>query len=1070
MEKNEHTSRNTLRKMIATLRLSLKDKQVLLFAILSIAFTIWYCKFIFSPSSMMLGNNINDAYQLFEGFKIDYTFLQSGHLPFGVYWVPNLVGGSVATWFYLSVLPDISLSSFFVIFSALKNPVLSLKIVAFITLFISQFCSYKLAKHYFKKSWIAWIFSIAYSFSSFYYSQVNDGHISFIMGAALLPATLLLFEKMLASPNRKNMLFASTGLIILFLADIQTMIFALFYLLLRVIYYFIINYKKNSNTDLLKRLLELIVLVSLFAAPFLLSFSILQNTGALSVTSNSIPSNWIILPSQLFSRGSGQFSGSSLIVSFYLGISLLAISLVPMFLSRSQSKRDSRNYLFHWMTFAFFVLVAIGTPLDIFVTSFFVRVPDRGLSLIIFSLCMCAGYGLLSLSDFFNQKSTRFHWLKSKTLKTILIICLATIIFADLTFGLQPLTSPVPTLTSGDHFIANQTGDFRVLKYPILWGDTNYESSLINHEMVGEPVMSLRSYPENSELFIDLTEYFNEISVPSNFNQTTGNWNIIASTLTAFATLGGAKYVLIEKNQPESSNYINFFGNSTKYFALVFNGTDSVVYENLYFEGMVFVLKDNGELPILGNFTMDDLSTFSLSDILENFTVQELAKDSLPDAQISYTQGFNEIQLSGNLSEPAYVVISQSYYPYWAVNNGDQTTFTNFLNVTALEVSQGTFNATATFSVGDQTQNLYIAFYIPLISVGLLFYADWKAKKGLFRLASSLLIASGIVLVSLVFLQKGAAPSLNWTDFGPFSKLVIEFGALIAIAGVLGLVKNKVLEYTNRFLINIAKLFINNIKTALKSFVNYFDSIIESLKSRVNFSDSIDKSLKFLIASLLVYICIINLPLPKSNTVSWVEPSFVGGMLLLVVVLYALNVSVADKKPVLFIPPVFGNPSKSLDSKQNRDIHYLLLGIFGGMLGVCVGGLLMRVITSYSQGYVSLGLFLCTALGGLGFVALTSGNNRLRGIIGCFFGVIAIVFGLIMTYTTPIIIGYMQTIGTSTPIPLYKWHEYTFARFFTMQLFTSDSLFFFFFGLTITYLGASRLGLKFKSKKEPLDK
>jgi hypothetical protein len=1033
-----------------------KNKQILLFAAISIIFTLIYGSFIFTSNNIIIGNSpINDAYQTFEGVAQDLTIAHAGHLPTGVYWLPNFYGGSIATWFYVSDFPDITLSLFTFISAVTNNMIFALKIVEFITLFIAQFCSYKLAKYYFKRTWVAWILSLAYTFSSYYFNEVNDGHYNFIMAVALLPAVLLLFEKMLTSPTRKNMIFASFGAIVLFLTDIQTLIFTMFFIILRIGYYFVINYGKNLNTTIFKRLLELVALVGLFAAPFIFSFTTLQNTRALSVTPGVILSYWIARPSLFFLRQAN--FADPMILKFYLGISLLALSLVPIFMSGTKSKFNRKNYLFYWVTFAFFVLVAIGTPLMNLVTTFFVRVPDRAMSFVGFSLCMLAGYGLLCLSDFYNQRSeryVRFHWMKSKTFKTVLVVCLATIVFADMTIGLTPVTSPIIKLTAGDQFIQNQQGDFRLLTYPTTWASTNYESSLIGHEIIGESVMSLRSDPVNSALFTQLENYFVTIST-DNYNKTSGIWNTNATKLCLLSTLCGAKYFLIEKNQTASTNLINFFNNSTKYFSLAFDSNESAVFENSYFEGMAFALKDNGNLPVLANFTVDDLSTFSLSALLKNITMEDLSKAILPDAQISCTQTFNKIQLSGNLSQPAYVVISQSYYSYWAVNNGDQTTFTNFLNLTAIETGRGAFNATATFSVGDQTQYLYIAFYIPLFLLCVLFYADWKNKKALFQVASSLLVVSGVALASLVIIQTSSSSSLNWTSFGPFSKLVIEFGALITAAGVLGFGKNIILDFGSRFPINNPKLLINNIK--------------KLLTSRVNSSDSIYKLIKFLIVSLLLFIGIINLPLPQSDTVSWAEPAFAGVILSLIVLLYLMKNSLTDKKLGMAISVATTTHSSSEESKQNNDnIQHLHFGIFGGLAGVCVGGLLMRVLTSYTQSYVSLGLLLCTALGGLGFVALTSGNNRLRGIIGCFFAVIAIVFGLIMTYTTPIIIGYMQPTGTSAMYPLYQWHEYTFARFFAIQLFTADSLFFSSFGIAVAYLSASRVALKTALKRNLL--
>ena len=198
---------------------------------------------------------------------------------------------------------------------------------------------------------------------------------------------------------------------------------------------------------LLKRLLECGVLFSFFAAPFLISFTLLQNVGALSVT--SIPSVWLSVPSQYFLRGAGSISaisGATLLVLFR-NYSFCAFNRTDL-LSNTHSKFNLRNYVFHWSTFAFFMLIAIGTPLSTLVTTLFVRVPNRGLLLIVFSICVCAGYGLLRLKYFLSEKSGSFNFLwRSKLAKTLLLIGLATLIFVDVTSEIYPITSPVPELT-----------------------------------------------------------------------------------------------------------------------------------------------------------------------------------------------------------------------------------------------------------------------------------------------------------------------------------------------------------------------------------------------------------------------------------------------------------------------------------------------------------------------------------------------------------------------------------------------------------------------------------------------
>lgn len=1013
----------------------------------------------------MLGTDITDGYATLTAVNYNTALIHSGHLPVGAFWLPDFYGGAIATWFHMSSIPDLSQSAFLIIDSVFNNLVLSFKILMFIGLIIAQFCSYKLAKYCFKNTSVAWVVSIAYSFSAFFASKFNAGHVQFVFAAALFPVVILLFEKMFVSPNRKNMVFASISLMVLFLGDLQITIFSIYYILLRIIYYFITNRNKASyNFTLLKRLLECVASFALFVAPFLINFSMLQNAGALEVT--AIPANWLSVPSQYFLRGAGSISAisGSEIYSFYLGIVLLVLAIIPMFFAKVQEKLNLKNYLFHWITFAFFLLIAIGTPLSYLVTTLFVRVPNRGQFLIVFSLCMCAGYGLLCLNDFLNQKSLRFHSLwKNKLVRTLIVIGLAAIIFVDVTSEIHPLTSPTAKLTGGDLFIESQKGDFRILKYPLVWCVSNYEFSLINHEIIGDTVIALRGYPTSSALFEQLANDFN--NVPTRFG-------LNSSTLALLATLCGVKYVLIETNssQPQptqvetvsndqTSDYINYFNNNaSEYFALVYKDQDSVVYENLYFKGTVFAVKDEGQVPALPDMAMADFS-----------------KIYLPNAQINYTESFNRIEISVNVSEPAYVVLSQSYYPYWVLNNGGNSpAFVKFLNVSAFHVDAGTTTVNAVFSAADQTWDLYIGCFVPLVLLGLVIYADSKGKKRLFKLGLASLLVFGIALASLGFLGTSMAPSFlrGWAGFGVFNNVLLGLGCVIALGALLIFSKDKlfalpsfawlyiqklpktlaiIVKRPNRVFGCISQLG-NRVSTAVKPKVMPLDGLIQNL-------------LRTLLIALLLFIFLANIPGLFSDAVSWLNDSVLG-VIFCVVLLYATKVFFLENgNGALPTTTPVSERSKGVATKQDTLIGHLHLGVFGGLVGVCVAGLLMRVLTSYSPAVWFPGFVLCGVLGGLGFGALTNGNARLRGAVGCVFGFTAIIFGLIMTYTTPIVIGYMRSISTDGLTPIYLWHEYTFAQFVGIQLLSLHGLFYVFFGLLAAYLVASRLTLKVKSNK-----
>ena len=232
----------------------MKNKEVLIYAAFSIAFTIWYCRFVFTPSSEMLGglyyiDNFakTDNYQTLTGIVTNMQIIQSGHVPFGAFWLFNYYGGSIATFFHVAFMPNIGDTSLLGITLITNDPILAFKILVCAFLFVSQFCAYKFAKFFFQKTSIAWIFSLSYSFSTFYFTHINNGVIEFIAAAALLPGVLLLFEKMFVSPNRKNMVFATFSLIILFFCDLQITIFSIFYIVLRIVYFVATYQNKEKN-------------------------------------------------------------------------------------------------------------------------------------------------------------------------------------------------------------------------------------------------------------------------------------------------------------------------------------------------------------------------------------------------------------------------------------------------------------------------------------------------------------------------------------------------------------------------------------------------------------------------------------------------------------------------------------------------------------------------------------------------------------------------------------------------------------------------------------------------------
>ena len=139
----------------------MKNKKILIFAALSLLFTVWYCQFIFSPSSEMLGVATTDGYQLFAVISKDLQIIQQGHLPFGTFWLSDFYGGSMATFFHVSIIPDIPQSLFLFANFIFDDLVLWLKLFAFFSLLTAQFFAFKFAKFHLKNTSVAWILIFA---------------------------------------------------------------------------------------------------------------------------------------------------------------------------------------------------------------------------------------------------------------------------------------------------------------------------------------------------------------------------------------------------------------------------------------------------------------------------------------------------------------------------------------------------------------------------------------------------------------------------------------------------------------------------------------------------------------------------------------------------------------------------------------------------------------------------------------------------------------------------------------------------------------------------------------------
>lgn len=115
-------------------------------------------------------------------------------------------------------------------------------------------------------------------------------------------------------------------------------------------------------------------------------------------------------------------------------------------------------------------------------------------------------------------------------------------------------------------------------------------------------------------------------------------------------------------------------------------------------------------------------------------------------------------------------------------------------------------------------------------------------------------------------------------------------------------------------------------------------------------------------------------------------------------------------------------PSPSLEQRKvpATPIRNLPVGIIGGIIAATFAAFLLRVLTQFTGDFYFVFLVVCGGIGGLGFGLPTEGDKMLRGIIGCFFGILAIIVGYYFIYTMPISIGYL----TVSPAEVMSFPEF----------------------------------------------
>lgn len=214
---------------------------------------------------------------------------------------------------------------------------------------------------------------------------------------------------------------------------------------------------------------------------------------------------------------------------------------------------------------------------------------------------------------------------------------------------------------------------------------------------------------------------------------------------------------------------------------------------------------------------------------------------------------------------------------------------------------------------------------------------------------------------------------------------------------------------------------------------------------------STDNLAKLLLVSLVAFVGLAYVPSLFSDGELWLESAFPVS-LLTVAIIYTGGVAFKKfGKKYLNGRQLFDNTLKDIQEKISK-LHF---GILGGLLGVSGGGIIMQTTAVTLNQWCPLYLLaVCGCSGGLGFVWLTKGSRRQRALIGCAFALLAIMFGLMLSYTAPIIIGHRLSPSGEILSPIYLCNSVSFLQFLSITLFSLNGIFYTYISLLTTYLGS----------------
>ena len=638
-------------------------RKKLLIATLFAVLTLIYSRYIiFSSADTLVTRHLGtDLYGYFRMVQDHVTWLQHGFVGIANFWSPR-GGGFPADTLEQIVTPANLLMMG--IYSITHNFLTMLRIfdplICFFTLLASYWCGTVL----FKKTLPSIVLAVAYSFSLYGLGQLD--HLDVLSAMIFVPLTVGCLERVFENGRAKYVILTALFMFLTLITQLYPFYFLLMFVCLRIVWELI------RNPQRLKTLIasvKVAVLLVIAATPFFLAELAIAPLQIVRDQLNASLYTYAQVPGLYLLRSMPNYFVSEASV-LYLGVTVVLLALIPIILKRW------KNYTFYLLATLFFLLYSVGhySPVNLAQLihdhapfAFFMRVPARALVVGCLTLAVCAAAGIEALIE-------KIKW------KYVISAVVVIAIFCDLTIGYElPNTQAVAINTTAYEWISRQSGDFRILEIPSVYGQMNMTSLYTSHDTISKFVWSHGYYEALNAPAALYDEYISETATAEQASVFAIKYVVLNLDPAYYKQMSQA---LSEVSGPtlKRTIVVETWLNENSDYRVVFNQDNFVIFENLKYRGFIY-----------------------------------------GSGVVGYTNpNPNIVAINIDSATPTTVYISQSYDKNWKASTG---TLAEQNSEQVLSVPAGKYAVTLRYAKYEKSL-LWFLLYIPLIGV-----VVWMLKR-----------------------------------------------------------------------------------------------------------------------------------------------------------------------------------------------------------------------------------------------------------------------------------------------------------------------------------------------------